>query len=101
MIRERLAEVIQRESDLTVCAEAEDRQRALELVESSRPDLAIVDLTLKNSHGLELIKDLRARHHPLQTNLLRLAEMPTIETRAAFLHRDRADTETQGCGAQA
>jgi len=65
MIRERLAEVIQREPDLKVCAEAEDRQRALELVEVSRPDLAIIDLTLKNSHGQELIKDLRARHPDL------------------------------------
>jgi DNA-binding NarL/FixJ family response regulator len=65
MIRERLAEVIQREPDLTVCAEAEDRQRALELVEVSKPDLAIIDLTLKNSYGLDLIKDLRARYQEL------------------------------------
>ncbi|HXU77818.1 MAG TPA: response regulator transcription factor [Methylomirabilota bacterium] len=61
MVRERLAEVIQREADLVVCGEADDRAHALAAVETSRPDLAIIDLTLKNSHGLELIKDLRIR----------------------------------------
>jgi len=61
MIRERLAEVIQREADLTVCGEAEDRPQALEIAQKTRPHLAIIDLTLKSSHGLELIKDLRVR----------------------------------------
>src|SRR2546430_10453802 len=58
MIRERLAEVIQREPDLAVCGEAEDRDHALQAVEKTRPDLVIVDPTLKHSHGLDLIKDL-------------------------------------------
>jgi DNA-binding NarL/FixJ family response regulator len=59
MVRERLAEVIQRESDLTICGESEERFGALELIKSTRPHLAIVDLTLINSSGLELVKDLR------------------------------------------
>ncbi len=65
MVRERLTEVIQREADLTVCGEAEDGPSALRAVESTKPDLVIVDLTLKNSHGLDLIKDLRVRHSDL------------------------------------
>jgi len=62
MIRERLAEVIQREPDLVVCGEAESRHSALAAVPATQPDLAIVDLTLKDSHGLDLIKDLRVTH---------------------------------------
>jgi DNA-binding NarL/FixJ family response regulator len=62
MIRERLAEVLQREPDLMVCAEAEDRTSALAAAAKHAPNLAIVDLTLKNSHGLDLIKDLQVRH---------------------------------------
>jgi DNA-binding NarL/FixJ family response regulator len=62
MIRERLAEVIQREQDLVVCGEAEDRHGALKSVLVSRPDLAIIDLTLKKSHGLDLIKDLQVAY---------------------------------------
>lgn len=62
MIRERLAEIIQREQDLVVCGEAEDRHGALRSVLVSRPDLAIIDLTLKKSHGLDLIKDLQVAY---------------------------------------
>jgi DNA-binding NarL/FixJ family response regulator len=61
LVRERLAEILNREPDLTVCGEAEDRYGAVAAVSAKRPDLVIVDLTLKNSDGLELIKDIRAR----------------------------------------
>lgn len=61
LVRERLAEILNREPDLAVCAEAEDRHSALAEIEQALPDLAIVDLTLKSSDGLELIKDLHAR----------------------------------------
>ena len=62
MVREGLRESLCREPDLTVCGEAEDRFHALEIIESTRPDVAIVDLSLKNSSGLELIKDITARY---------------------------------------
>jgi DNA-binding NarL/FixJ family response regulator len=65
LVRERLAEVIQRETDLTVCAEAEERRQALAAIEETHPDLVVIDLTLKNSHGLELIKDVRSRYPQL------------------------------------
>ena len=61
LVRERLAEIINREPDLTVCGEAEDRHEALEAVQAKRPDLVVVDLTLKQSDGLELIKDIHSR----------------------------------------
>src|SRR5262245_55139372 len=60
MIRERLTEVIQREPDLRVCGEAEDTKQALGVAAAMLPDLAIVDLSLKDSYGLDLIKDCRA-----------------------------------------
>ena len=62
LVRERLVELIDREQDLTVCGEAEDRHMALEMIASMKPQMAIVDLSLKSSHGLELIKDLQIRH---------------------------------------
>jgi DNA-binding NarL/FixJ family response regulator len=61
MVRERLAAAIHEQPDLIVCGEAEDRFTALEMIENTAPHLAIVDLTLKQSHGLELIKDIRSR----------------------------------------
>ena len=61
LVCERLAEIINREADLIVSGEAEDRQEALDAILAKPPDLVIVDLTLKNSDGLELIKDIRTR----------------------------------------
>lgn len=62
LIRERLIELIDRESDLQFCGEAEDRHGALELVALHNPSLVIVDLTLKSSLGIELIKDLHVSY---------------------------------------
>ena len=66
MVRERLAEVINREADLVVCGEAEDRGGALEVIGREDPGLVIVDLTLKRSNGLDLIKDLQVMHPELR-----------------------------------
>jgi DNA-binding NarL/FixJ family response regulator len=70
LVRESLKKIILDEADLSVCGEAEDRDRALELVAHTKPHLAIVDLTLKNSHGLELIKDLCNRYPEVQIVVL-------------------------------
>jgi DNA-binding NarL/FixJ family response regulator len=66
LMREGLAEVLRREPDLQVCGEAEDRAQALAVIKVTKPDLVIVDLALKNSHGLELIKDLVALYPRLR-----------------------------------
>ncbi len=47
LMREGLAEVLRRESDLHVCGEAEDRAQALTVIKATKPDLVIVDLALK------------------------------------------------------
>ena len=61
IVRERLADIINGEPDLIVCGEAEDSFHALQTIKSARPDIAIIDLTLKNSDGMDLIKEIRSR----------------------------------------
>ena len=61
MMRDGLAQMIANESDLSVCGDAENASEALERMEKLRPDLALVDITLRSGSGLELIKDLQAR----------------------------------------
>jgi len=61
LVRERLAEIINREADLTVSGQAEDRNDALEAIAARPPDLVVIDLKLKSSDGLELIKDIHTR----------------------------------------
>ena len=58
LIRVSLKDVLSREPDLAVCGEAPDRKTALAAVGELRPDLVIVDLKLKDSDGLDLIKDI-------------------------------------------
>jgi DNA-binding NarL/FixJ family response regulator len=60
MFRERLSELINQELDMEVCGEADDAEEAIRLIRETSPDLAIVDITLKGSSGLELIKSIKA-----------------------------------------
>src|SRR6516165_833634 len=60
-VREALALRISRQLDLEVCGEAEETKEALRLVGSARPDLAVVDLSLKTGSGLDLIRRITDR----------------------------------------
>ncbi len=62
MMREGLAQLINHESDLTICGEAGGASEALDLVEKLKPDLVLVDISLPDKSGLELIKDLHVLH---------------------------------------
>jgi len=57
-----LAELIENEADLAVCGEAGDIIEALKQVGEAQPHLAVIDLSLRNCSGIELIKQLKARH---------------------------------------
>jgi len=61
IVRKGLSQLINQESDMVVCGEAENAQNALELLKKIRPDLAIVDISLQGIDGIELIKKIRVR----------------------------------------
>ena len=61
VVRERLEEVISKEPDLLVCGDADEPRSAFRIAEERKPDLIITGLCLKDSHGLEFIKDLQTR----------------------------------------
>jgi DNA-binding NarL/FixJ family response regulator len=60
LLRERLAQLINHELDLEVCGEAGNAQDGIQLIRNTGADLAIIDITLKGSSGLELIKSVKA-----------------------------------------
>src|SRR5262249_61314043 len=60
-VREALALRIGRQRDLEVCGEAAGVGDALRLLAESRPDVAVVDITLKTGNGIDLIKLIRDR----------------------------------------
>jgi len=61
LVRERLANLINGQDDLIVCGEAEDSARAIAAIRKARPDVALIDISLKNESGLELVKNLASQ----------------------------------------
>ena len=60
IVRHGLTQLINREPDLMVCGESEDGSKALTAIRVAKPDVVVVDLTLKRSSGFSLIKNLNA-----------------------------------------
>jgi DNA-binding NarL/FixJ family response regulator len=60
-VREALALRIGRQPDLEVCGEAADMGEALRLVSETKPDAAVVDISLKTGNGIDLIKRIKDR----------------------------------------
>ena len=61
LVRESLTSLIDQQPDMAVCGEAEDAGGAMKAIAASRPDIIIMDLSLKESSGLELIKQVKLR----------------------------------------
>jgi DNA-binding NarL/FixJ family response regulator len=66
IVRDGLAVQIANLPDVTLCGQAEDVVEAMAQIPSAKPDLVIVDISLKNSNGIELVKRLKARDGALR-----------------------------------
>lgn len=70
VVRQGLAQLINGESDMEVCGQAESASEALKEIKEEQPDAAVVDISLKDSNGIELIKDLKVRYPQLPVLVL-------------------------------
>jgi len=70
MVRDWLAQMIKREPDLAVCGEASDAAGALEAIATLKPDMAIIELMLKDSSGTKLIQEIGQRYKELRVLVL-------------------------------
>src|SRR5947209_12726673 len=70
VVRQGLARLINDEPDLCVCGEADGATAALELIDRTQPDLALIDISMAGTDGIELIKDLKQTHPNLLTLVL-------------------------------
>jgi DNA-binding NarL/FixJ family response regulator len=82
MFRERLAQVINKDLGMVVTGEADNIQDALRIIEQTQPDIVVVDLTLRGSGGLDLLKILKTRN--VTTPVL------VLSMHAEALYADRA-----------
>jgi len=82
IVREGLALRLNHQPDMEVCGEADSVPNALKAITDCRPDLAVVDLTLRGRSGLELIKDLHVRHPKLPVLVLSMHDESLYAERA-------------------
>jgi len=79
---EGLAQMIDRSAQLEVCGEAGDAQAAMKAVAELKPDLAIVDITLGHTNGLDLIKTLKAKYEDLPVLVISMHDESLYAERA-------------------
>jgi len=70
LLRRGVIALIAAEADIECCGEAPDCASATRAIERLRPDVAIVDISLRGNNGLELIKNIRAIDHDIQVVVL-------------------------------
>ncbi len=82
LVREHLRALLQREADLEVCGEAAEAPVALSQIGRLKSDLVILDISLKRSHGLELLKDLKRIHPDIPVLVLSMHDEALYAERA-------------------
>ena len=70
IVRYGISRILNKEDDLTVCGEAEDGQEALQAIEKLKPDLVLLDISLKRLDGLKLTKIIRVDYPKLPVLIL-------------------------------
>src|ERR1700761_2080004 len=82
LLRQGLALLINRESDLAVCGEAEEAQTAMHALSQYQPDILIVDISLNGPDGLDLLKNIRNSYPGLPVLILSMHDEATYAERA-------------------
>lgn len=99
MFREHLGQLINRDLDMIVCGEADNIKDAMRLICDTKPDIAIVDITLKGSSGLELLKDIKAQGIDLNVLVLSMHDEDLYAERSlragakGYITKNEASTE--------
>jgi DNA-binding NarL/FixJ family response regulator len=82
IVRDGLITIINHEKDFEVCGEADEARQALKAISELKPDVVIVDISLRNSDGIELTKNLKARDPALPVIVLSIHD--------EFMYAERA-----------
>lgn len=99
MFREHLGQLINRELGMAVCGEADNIKDAMRLIQKNQPDIAIVDITLRGSSGLELLKDIKAQGLNINVLVLSMHDEELYAERAlragakGYITKNEASTE--------
>lgn len=82
LVREGVVGLLSAQADLEVCGEASRIAEAIELAAAKSPDVAIIDLTLKDGNGIALIKSLKEQFPELKMLVLSMHDETLFAERA-------------------
>jgi DNA-binding NarL/FixJ family response regulator len=82
IVRQGLGELIDAEKDLAVCGTAESMNAALEQMPTLKPDLVVVDISLRGSNGIELLKNIKVRYPKMKVLMLSMHDEGLYAVRA-------------------
>jgi DNA-binding NarL/FixJ family response regulator len=82
MFREGLRQLIERDPEIVVCGEAADASAALDGIQTARPDLVIVDLSLGGTSGIDLIKAIKKESEDMPVLVVSMHEESLYAERA-------------------
>ena len=82
MVREWLANLINQQSDLEVCGEADSAPKAMQIIDAAKPEAAVVDISMEGGSGIELIKNIKAGHPDVMVVVLSMHDEALYAERA-------------------
>lgn len=81
-VRAALIDTVQSQADMVLIGVASSTEEARDLIESTRPDVAVVDINLGDASGLDLIEELHREHAYLKTIVFSIFEEEIYAERA-------------------
>jgi DNA-binding NarL/FixJ family response regulator len=81
-IREAIADTVADQRDMELAGVAGSAREAFELVRATRPDVAVVDISLGDAHGLDLVQNLRAEYPHLEVVVFSMYDEAVYAERA-------------------
>jgi DNA-binding NarL/FixJ family response regulator len=82
IVREGLSALLSRQPHLKICGEAADAESALKQIKEKKPDLVILDISLREGSGLDLIKQIHADDEGVKMLILSVHDETLFAERA-------------------
>lgn len=82
IVRQGLIQLINQETDLIVCGQADTVTAAMEKIDAVKPDIAIVDISLEGRSGIDLIKEVAVKPKALPVLVLSMHDEQLYAERA-------------------
>lgn len=81
IVRQGLEKILEEEADMRVTGQAGTYQEFMELLESRKPDVIILDITMPDRSGLDVLKDLKAMYPDIPVLIMSVHDEKHFATR--------------------